>query len=71
MKCSNTVYKSKLFEIQSFKSPDLMDIGEIPMWELQYENRTQEGDATITTENGDIRMDGMQAISLKYTFHTI
>lgn len=65
------MYKSKLFEIQSFKSPDLMDIGKIPMWELQYESRTQESDATITTGNSDIRMDGMQAIFLKYTFHTI
>lgn len=48
-----------------------MDIGKIPMWELQYESRTQEGNATVTTGNGDIRMDGMQAVSLKYTFHTI
>lgn len=65
------MHKSKLFEIQSLRSPDLMDIGKIPMWELHYENRTQEGNATVTTGNGDIRMDGMQAISLKYTFHTI
>lgn len=48
-----------------------MDVGEIPMWALQYENRIQEGHATITTGNCDIRVDGMQAISLKYTFHTI
>lgn len=53
-----------------------MDIGETPTWELQYENATQgvgggRDATTTTTGNGDIRMDGMQAISLKYTFHTI
>lgn len=54
--------------------PGLMDIGLIPLWGLQNPNRSQAGRRNKEkkkTGDGDIRMDGMQAISLKYTFHTI
>lgn len=57
--------------------PGLMDIGQIPLWGLQNPNRSQVGRPNthttppLPTGNSDIRMDGMQAVSLKYTFHTI